>query len=158
MSERVLSWQTTFVGDPLYRPYKGAEFLDDRPDTGEWAEYRAGAKAWAREGREAGGTMLRASAKKLRSGVIAEGLGLLELTADGRDRALEAFALARSYYTDPGDICRAGIHELLQLRAARRDDDALALAKKLTDAFPHEPAIEVVKMLAPAPKADAAGR
>ena len=24
MSQRVLSWMTTFVGDPLYRPFKGA--------------------------------------------------------------------------------------------------------------------------------------
>jgi uncharacterized protein (TIGR03790 family) len=130
MAQRALSWMTTFVGDPLYRPYKSAMDAEELPATGEWAEYRRGAQAWYTKNRAAGEAALRASGKSLHSGAIMEGLGLLELTANDRDSAIRCFDEAREYYGKGEDGLRTTIHEVFQLRAAHRDNEALAIIGK----------------------------
>jgi hypothetical protein len=130
MAQRALSWMTTFVGDPLYRPYKGAMDADELPARGEWAEYRRGAKIWYNQNRAAGEAALRASGKALHSGVIMEGLGLLELTVNDREAAIRSFEESREYYGRSEDALRATIHEVFQLRAAHRDPEALAIIGK----------------------------
>jgi hypothetical protein len=147
MAERALSWMTTFVGDPLYRPYKSVTELEERPAAGEWAEYRKGAQLWYSENRAAGEASLRASGKRLRSGVIMEGLGLLELTVSDRNAAIEAFEQARQSYGKSSDAIRAAVHEMLQLRAANRDADALALAGRTLATAPAVPAVDLVRTL-----------
>ena len=99
MSQRVTSWQTTMVGDPLYRPFKFLHLIDSKPGTGDWDAFRAGSKLWFEQSREDGETSLRNSARRLRSGVVWEGFGLLELTLnDGQEPALTAFREARNAY------------------------------------------------------------
>lgn len=149
MAQRYLSWMTTFVGDPLYRPFKGAEMLDEKPAKGEWAEYREGAKLWFTKSRAVGEAALRASAKRLRSGAIYEGLGLLEITVNDRAAALTAFQQARSVYTNADDVCRVAIHEAIQLRGANREADAIALARKMIAAYPRSPAVSVLQLFEP---------
>ena len=148
MSQRVTSWQTTMVGDPLYRPFKFLHELDAKPGAGEWDAYRAGAKLWFEKSRDSGESALRASAKRLRSGVIWEGVGLLELTTDdGREAALTAFREARKAYTSPDDVVRAAIHEVILLRAMHRDPEAVVLAGKIADTYRKVRAVEVLRML-----------
>ena len=98
MSIRVLSWMTTFVGDPLYRPFKGAVELEERPTTGEWADFRQLGRLWFSEDRAKGDEDLRAAAKKDHSGMIMEGLGLLQVSVNDRDAAMASFEQARAYY------------------------------------------------------------
>jgi uncharacterized protein (TIGR03790 family) len=148
MSERVLSWMTTFVGDPLYRPFKGALELDEKPESGEWAEYRQGAKLWFSTERAKGDAALRAAGKKLHSGVIMEGLGLLQISADDAGAALASFAQAREYYGNTDDAMRVAIHEIIQLRALGRDLEAVVLAKKMAEAVPKSTAADLLKVLA----------
>ena len=147
MAQRALSWMTTFVGDPLYRPYKGAMDAEELPATGEWAEYRKGAQAWYNQNRAAGEAALRASGKTLRSGVIMEGLGLLELTVNDRDAAIQCFEESRLYYGKTEDALRSTIHEVFQLRAARRDPDALALIGKMLAVLPSAPGADLLRSM-----------
>lgn len=149
MSMRVLSWMTTFVGDPLYRPFGGAFSGDDKPLTGEWAEYREGARRWFSEKPEAGAAALKASGLKLRSGVIFEGLGLLEITRQNSAAAITDFQQARQYYKDPEDVARVAIHEIGQLQASKRGAEGVALARKLIAANPRAPFAAVLRTFDP---------
>jgi uncharacterized protein (TIGR03790 family) len=147
MAQRALSWMTTFVGDPLYRPYRSATEAEELPATGEWAEYRKGARLWYTQNRAAGEAALRASGKALHSGVVMEGLGLLELTANDRDASIVCFEEARQYYGKSEDAMRATIHEVFQLRAAHRDNEALALAGKMISMQPSTPGADLLRFM-----------
>jgi hypothetical protein len=151
MSQRVLSWMTTVVGDPLYRPFKGAAELEERPVSGEWADYRRGAQLWFSTDRASGDAALLAAAKKDRSGMIMEGLGLLQLSVNDRDAALASFVRAREYYGKTEDAMRVAGHEIIQLRAAGREADALALAQKMIAAVPKSPSGELLLAIAAPP-------
>jgi uncharacterized protein (TIGR03790 family) len=151
MSLRALSWMTTCVGDPLYRPYKGVLELDERPRAGEWAEYRKGAQLWFSTDRKRGDAALRESGKKLRSGVIMEGLGLLQVAVDDPAAALASFAEARGYYGDTEDAMRVAVHEIFILRAQGKNLEAYALAVKMAAAVPKSPAGDLLKALAAPP-------
>jgi hypothetical protein len=147
MSERVLSWMTTFIGDPLYRPFP---VLPGAANGGEdeWSAYAVGAEKWFANPKD-GTEMLEQSGKKLHSGMIFEALGLLQLTANAPDWALEAFRQARKLYKDPGDVIRVCVHEIGVLHGLNRGPEALALAKSEIAAFPGNPHLEVLKMLEP---------
>ncbi len=151
MSQRVLSWMTTCVGDPLYRPFKGAGELEELPANGEWADYRRAALAWFSSERAPGDEALRTAGKKDHSGLIMEGLGLLQLTVNDRDAALASFAVAREYYGKSEDAMRVAIHEIIQLKAAGREADARALAQKMTIAEPNSPAVDLLRSMTEPP-------
>jgi len=147
MSQRALSWMTTFVGDPLYRPFKGVAELEEKPATGEWADFRQAGSAWFSVDRATGDEALRTLAKKDHSGVIMEGLGLLQVSVNDRDGAMASFAKAREYYGKGDDSMRVAIHEIIQLNGANRDAEAKALAQKMTAASPHSPAVDLLRVL-----------
>ncbi len=93
-SQPALSWQTTFVGDPLYRPFRTS--LDDQvrvleteqhPDR-EWAYLRQ-VNLLALQGDVAGARALcAAQAERLASAVLYERLGQLAGSTDALRRAL----------------------------------------------------------------------
>jgi uncharacterized protein (TIGR03790 family) len=150
MAQRFLSWMTTFVGDPLYRPFAnvsgtaGAVASDPK---NEWDAYRVGARVWFEKGPEAGTTALKASAQKLSSGVIMEGLGLLQLSANDGENAVNSFDQAISLYRNPSDAVRATIHEVFQLKAMNRTKDAIALARKQITKNRATPGVEVLRVI-----------
>ncbi|MEQ1862411.1 MAG: TIGR03790 family protein, partial [Chthoniobacteraceae bacterium] len=139
MSQRLLSWMTTFVGDPLYRPFKNVEVSSIDAPADEWEAYRQGARVWFEQSPKAGEAALRKSATQFKSGAILEGLGLLQLSADRLDDAARTFEAAAAAYTEPADILRATIHEVFQLRTLKRRDEALELARKRIAQFPGAP-------------------
>lgn len=143
-AERVLSWMTTFIGDPLYRPFQTEVGQGDRRPATEWEAFAAGAKLWF-EDQSKGRQQLIEQAKKWRSGVVMEGLGLLELAADQPDAAIKSFGVARDLYKNPEDILRVTIHEVIQLRARARDGIALALIRKQLEIYGKSPAAEVLR-------------
>ena len=158
MSLRALSWMTTVVGDPLYRPYKGVLNLEELPAKGEWAEYRKGAQLWLSTDRARGDAYLREAGKRLKSGAIMEGLGLLQVSVDDTGAALASFAQAREYYGATEDAMRVAVHEIFILRAAKRHLEAMTIAHGMANAVPKSPAGELLKTLAtpPAPPHPAA--
>jgi len=147
MAQSALSWMTTFVGDPLYRPFKGAVELEERPATGEWADYREAGKAWFSSERATGDEALRAAAKKDHSGMIMEGLAFLQLSVNDRDAAMASFAQAREYYGKGDDAMRVALYEIMKLQEANRDADAKALAQKMIAANPHALAVDLLRAL-----------
>jgi len=155
-SERVLSWMTTFIGDPLYRPYKIDADAGQRAAANEWDIYAADAKLWFTD-RERARQQFAEDARKQRSGVLMEGLGLLELAADQPDAAIKSFGAARQFYKHSDDILRATIHEVIQLRARTRQAEALPLVRKQLELYGKAPAAEILRgferEMAPAPKA-----
>ncbi len=151
MAQRVLSWMTTFVGDPLYRPYNGVALLAEKPTTGEWAEYRQDAQLWFSVDRAKGDEALRAGATKNRSGMMLEALGLLQLSVNDRDGALAVFPQAREFYGKTEDAMRVAIHEIIQLKGVGREADARALAKKMIALVPRSPAAQLLADLTAPP-------
>ena len=148
MASRATLWQTTVVGDPLYRPFNFINDLSVKTGTGEWDAYREGSRQWYRKDRASGEAALRAAAKRFKSGIIWESLGLLELTQpDARAEALAAFREARKAYKTPEDIVRVGIHEIILLKGMHRQVEALSLADTLTRTYRRTRAVEVLRML-----------
>ncbi len=144
-SELALSWMTTCIGDPLYRPFQADHDLVTPPPKNEWTIYADGAKAWIRNPAE-GGAELAAAAEKARSGIIFEGLGLLQIVVGQPAAAVEAFASAQRDYTNPEDKIRAVIHAVIQLRGLGKNADALALTHKLLGQYPTAPASGILRM------------
>lgn len=130
--EAALSWMTTFIGDPLYRPFP--EFAD--PDLGgtkpaiEYAAFRKGSRAWYQQGRAEGAKQLAASARALNSGIIWEGLGLLQWSVLDYDGALASFRQAQACYGTTEDGLRTVLHQAEILRAQNKLDQARSLAAK----------------------------
>jgi uncharacterized protein (TIGR03790 family) len=151
MSLRALSWMTTIVGDPLYRPYKGVLNLEELPNSGEWAEYRKASQFWLSTDRNRGDAVLREVGSRFKSGVVMEGLGLLQVSADDPTAGLASFAKAREYYGNTDDAVRVAIHEIFLLRAANRNIEALTIALGTASAVPKSKAGPLLKSLATPP-------
>lgn len=149
MSQRGLSWMTTFVGDPLYRPFPLVPETINRGN--EWTAYKRGALQWFVD-RASGESVLRQTGRRLHSGVVFEGLGLLELTVNASKDALEAFEQARKYYPDLDDRLRVVIHEVILLKNLKRESEAEEMARREIADHPAAPGSEVLRQLiAPPP-------
>jgi uncharacterized protein (TIGR03790 family) len=148
-SQRVLSWMGTCVGDPLYRPFPAVPDVADAKGTEGFEAYKKGALRWF-VNRPEGQKTLQDSARKLKSGVVWEGLGLLQMGANDRPAAIESFEQARKAYTEVEDILRNTIHEVIQLRASGKETEAVQLAKKTAASYKTAPALGVLRMIVPA--------
>jgi len=128
----VLSWMTTFVGDPLYRPFGGleADFDDQSRPAIEYAAYRTGAHAWYEKGHAAGTELLEASARRLNSGIIWEGLGLLQWSIPADEAALDSFRNAEKCYGHTEDGLRTVLHQVEILAAETKVGEARSVARK----------------------------
>jgi uncharacterized protein (TIGR03790 family) len=156
-SEPVLSWMTTFVGDPLYRPFpeidEDASGSRAKPEI-EYAAYKEGAHAWYEKGRAAGERQLEASAQKLQSGIVWEGLGLLQWSVPDDEAALASFRQAQKCYGSTEDGLRTVLHQVEILKAENKGGEARALAAKTLDedsAFHGAALLREVIGLPPAP-------
>jgi uncharacterized protein (TIGR03790 family) len=145
LAQRFLSWQTTFVGDPLYRPYRA--FTEGGEPRDEWEAYRAGARAYFAKDAATGTALLKANAQKFSSGMIWEGLGLLQLATNEADEAVKSFAQAAATYRNADDALRAAIHQVFQLKAMGRNPDALAAASKYVDKYRKEAAVSIIRVV-----------
>jgi len=127
-----LSWMTTFIGDPLYRPFQNT---GDAPEPAtkpaiEYAAYRRGARLWFEKGRPAGEKQLAASARQLQSGIVWEGLGLLQWSLPDYDAAFNSFREAQKCYGKSEDGLRTVLHQAEIFKTTGRMDQARALAAK----------------------------
>ncbi|MGC3989443.1 MAG: TIGR03790 family protein [Chthoniobacteraceae bacterium] len=154
MCERVVSWMTTFVGDPLYTPFPAGN-VPGNDVAKEWKAYREGALLWQKKGTKAGEAALQASAKRLKSGIVYEGLGLLEAAMHNNQAACDAFEQARANYDRDNDRVRTALNEINILIAIKQPKEALALARNQIGEYPKLPAVSVlqaiVNKLAPPP-------
>lgn len=140
-SIRVVSWMSTFVGDPLYTPFK---LLRDEAPPKEWAAFQKGAQLWA-SSRAASEKQLNLSARQLRSGIISENLGILEADSGNIVAALVAFQEARKYYKEGDDIMRSAIHEVELLRKLNKKKELLWLINKVTKEHPNAHGVSLLR-------------
>jgi uncharacterized protein (TIGR03790 family) len=138
-SQAALSWMTTFIGDPLYRPFKAWQAPVAGKPT-EYTAYREGAERWTAKGRAAGEAFLQAKGRALKSGVILEGLGWLQLEAKDSGAALASWRTARGYYKEDADRIRCALHTVGVLRGTGKNAPALALVREQIKQFPQAPA------------------
>ena len=157
-SEQVLSWMTTFVGDPLYRPFQNTGVSaesGERPAI-EYAAYRNGAHTWFEKGPSPGEIELSASARKLNSGIVWEGLGLLQWSQPDYPAAIVSFKEAEKCYGTTDDGLRVVLHQAAVLIAQGRQDRARALAAHELERFSQLPGSallrEVIGLPAPSGK------
>ena len=144
MSVRFLSWMTTWVGDPLYRPFRfRAEGKTVATD--EWDAYRAGVEAWAKPG--GSDATLAASAKRLKSPVIYEGLGLLDLRAGNNTAAQRSFQQARALYTDATDKIRTVVHETAAVQALKGTPAAHLFIRQQIAAFDAGTGVNILRII-----------
>jgi len=161
-AQPVLSWMNTVIGDPLYRPFKASVMARPPKAAAEYAAYRDGALLWAQKGRAAGEPALQAKGRALKSGVILEGLGLLQLAAKDPESALVSWAQARRYYKEDADCIRCALHAISLLRESGKTAPALALTREQIKRFPTAAATARLRVieseLAPPPPAPPSSR
>ncbi len=149
MSQNVISWMTTFVGDPLYSPFKILQDISVEPpgSAAEWVAFREGAFAWFNEGRASGEHQLREAGARLRSGIIFEGLGLLQASCGDDRAAANSFTKARTYYANADDVIRVAIHEVGALRSSQQSSEAFSLAQREINTYPASPSVSLLRAL-----------
>lgn len=125
MAIPVASWQGVVLGDPLYQPFRhlsgaGSVTKEDR----EFRALRAAALKWSDSTVERR-NQLDQAAERMRSGVLAESVGLELLSQGLSAEAVVRFRAAKALYTHTGDKLRQDFHIIAMDRAAQRKDLAL---------------------------------
>jgi len=140
-SEPALSWQTTFEGDPLYRPF--AASLDDqiqrleadhKPEV-EWAYLRRINLLIAQNGTTEAEELCRSKAGELHSVVLYEKLGDLLHAAHREREAIEAYSKADEKPADPYRDIRVATKMAAAHVAKKETAQALAIYERLADAY-----------------------
>jgi uncharacterized protein (TIGR03790 family) len=121
----VTSWQGVVLGDPLYQPFRhlagtGNVTEEDR----EFRALRAAALKWPASPAERR-SQLDQAAERMKSGVIAEAVGLELLSLGLNAEAVARFRTAKSLYTHTEDKLRQDFHVIAMDRTAQRKDLAL---------------------------------
>jgi hypothetical protein len=112
------SWQGVVLGDPLYRPF--ARLDCSGPKTAADAEFialRLASLKWGEQPAELRKQLLGA-AERMKSGAIAEALGLRMLTEGKASEARVFFDSAKGHYPAKTDKLRQEFHQIAILRAA----------------------------------------
>jgi tetratricopeptide (TPR) repeat protein len=141
-SEPVLSWQTTFVGDPLYRPFAASldvqiERLeaDHKPDV-EWAYLRKINLLVVQNDSTKAEDLCRRKAEALRSEVLYEKLGDLLRAGHRNAEAIKAYTKADETQADSYRHIRVATKMATAYEAGRQTAQALAVYERLATAYP----------------------
>ncbi len=148
---RCLSWMNTFVGDPLYAPYRRwnniSDPLEAAPETREWLAYKSGVETWIKKGAVAGTRELASKALALQSGVIYEGLAILLAGSGDLEGAQRAFRSARRHYKNIKDDVRTVYIEVNHLRRLGKTAEALAVLDSGIKRARKSPSVSVLKSI-----------
>lgn len=156
MAMPVTSWQGVVLGDPLYRPFA---HLDGgghiRPEDVDYRALRAAAVEWKNNPLERDGQLEKA-AERMKSGVIAEALGLACIERKDPQAAVRWFRAAKGNYVKMEDKLRQDMNLVAIDRAANRKDIAILGLRDCLVRYSSIPEAEALKgwleILAPAPK------
>ncbi len=130
MSQRVLSWMTVVVGDPLYKPYAAAQTGGWRRETSPEDEPWISLDEQLRKASRSGLTQslyLARLARETRSGLDYEALGLLQSFYGEPRSALTSLESAGQLYTNPALAFRTVIERLRILQSIGDTGSALKL-------------------------------
>lgn len=131
MAMPVTSWQGVVLGDPLYRPFRNlnGSGVKQEADIG-FRALRAAAMEWKDNPTERMRQVEKAS-DRMKSGILAEALGLETLERKDAVSAANLFRTARAFYQDPADKLRQDFHVVAIDRAANQKELAI---RELRDA------------------------
>jgi uncharacterized protein (TIGR03790 family) len=141
-SEPALSWQTTFVGDPLYRPFatpldEQIERLEaDHQTDVQWAYLRKVNLLLNQGQPSAAETLCQTKAQTLKSEVLFEKLGDLRHAANQETGAIEAYAKADEKVGNPYHHIRVVTKMAAAYEADHQDLRALAVYENLVSSYP----------------------
>ncbi len=129
MAMPVTSWQGVVLGDPLYRPFLHLDGGGVRQASdNDFRALRAAAVKWKSDPKVRL-EQLEAAADRMRSGVLAEDLGLEAIERKDPQSAQRWFLLAKGMYPKTGDKIRQDFNLIAIDRAADRKDAAIAAIK-----------------------------
>lgn len=152
-----LSWMTTFVGDPLYRPFKVQHDKAKLPDREIWAEVQAAMEIWNTRSHDSGKAALERAAATSKNGLFMEALACLQTANKEPNGAIRSLDEARKLYTNEDDQMRCAIHMIGLLGNSGKKELAVAVAKQQLKATPQaEGAPILYAFLAPPPPPPAA--
>jgi uncharacterized protein (TIGR03790 family) len=125
MSIPVTSWQAVVLGDPLYRPFRHFDGSGVKQDGDiEFRALRAAALEWKDNPLERQKQLEQAS-ERMKSGTLAEAVGLDFLRINDPAAAAQWFRKARGYYVKEDDKLREDFNLIAIDRTANRKDAAV---------------------------------
>ena len=125
MSIPVTSWQGVVLGDPLYRPFKHLDGSGVKQDGDiEFRALRAAALEWKTNLLERQKQLQQAS-ERMKSGILAEAVGLDFLRQNDPASAAQWFRKAREHYAKEEDKLRQDFSLIAIDRTANRKDSAV---------------------------------
>jgi uncharacterized protein (TIGR03790 family) len=111
MSLHALSWMTTIVGDPLYRPFAAWQTDSAKPPAGDWRVYHDFAVKNRSKPQAEYAQLARQAAARTRNGAMIEDLGSIQARDGNFQSATALYQLARATYTKRDDIIRVVLEE-----------------------------------------------
>ncbi len=130
MSFKVLSWMTTVIGDPLYRPFAEAQssgwLREPDPTTAPWLSLGKQLRRGARSG-PMQALYLEGLAKENPTGLNYEALAMLQSFHNEPRAALKSLELAGTLYKDPAQSFRTLVERLRIMQALADKTAALKL-------------------------------
>jgi len=130
MSLKVLSWMTTVIGDPLYRPFASGAAADWRRQPDPAAEPWTALQKQLRQGSRAGLTQtlyLSQLARSNPTGLNYEALGMLQSFYGESREALTSLESAGSLYKNPAEAFRTVVERIRILQGLGDKKGALKL-------------------------------
>jgi uncharacterized protein (TIGR03790 family) len=112
MSLHAVSWMTTVVGDPLYRPFAACQPTDStKPPAGDWRIYHDFAIKNKSKAPADYLQLARQTAARTRNGAMIEDLGSIQARDGNFSGAVASYQQARATYTKRDDIIRVVLEE-----------------------------------------------
>ena len=145
MAMPVTSWQGVVLGDPLYQPFKhlGGSGVKQDGDI-EFRALRAAALEWKTKPLERQKQLEKAS-ERMKSGTLAEAVGLDLLQLNDPAAAAQWFRKARGHYAKAEDKLRQDLNLLAIERTANRKDSAVRSLRDGLLVYRTLPEVEALK-------------
>jgi len=125
MAMPATSWQGVVLGDPLYRPFRCLSGTGVKQDADiDFRALRAAALEWKDSPAERMRQVEKA-ADRMKSGILAEALGLEALERKDSTGAARMLRVAKSLYPKPEDKLRQDFHVIAADRAANQKENAI---------------------------------
>ena len=137
-SLRAVSWMTTIVGDPLYRPFS----LDQTSGNTSW---QAILQAFERESTDPPALILELNKLGTGDPTALEVAGLVEAREGANDAALETFDRAARAYKNRPEKFRCALHQADLLRSLGRSGELADLIKKYSAQFPDDASKRILR-------------
>jgi uncharacterized protein (TIGR03790 family) len=133
-----VSWMTTIVGDPLYRPFGGE--TKTSKTTNQWAQFQELAAQYD----DAHPTLI-AELKKRDSGLFYEIAGLLEARSNQEEEAIKTLERAENQYKSRAERFRCVLDRAELLRTLNKADQLEQLIRRSLPIFPDDNAQSILK-------------